>query len=59
VARVVEAGTPVHSVDLGDVLFGKLDLSEGHVFAEAMSLGGLHERDGLALHVPGKDDLGG
>ena len=54
---VVETGTSVHAIDLGNLVVRKLDLSSAHVLAETLSLRGLDKRDGLALQVPGKDDL--
>ena len=55
---VVEACVLVHSVDLGNIFVGEIDLRVGHVLSKARWLGRLHERDCLALDVPGKDDLG-
>lgn len=59
VGGVVQAGTLVHSVDLGNVFSRELDLAGGHVLTKALRLGRLDERDRLTLQVPGQDNLGG
>mmetsp|Transcript_31942 Transcript_31942/g.42297 ORF Transcript_31942/g.42297 Transcript_31942/m.42297 type:complete len:330 (+) Transcript_31942:145-1134(+) len=56
---VVEASALVHGVDLGDFLGSEAHITGGHVLAETLRLRRLDERDGLALQVPGEDDLGG
>lgn len=54
---VVKSGTFIQRVDLGHVFLREIDLHGCHVLAKALRLGCLDQRDGISLHVPGKDDL--
>ena len=54
---VVEAGTSVEGTNLLHLFLSELNLGVGHVLAESLRLGRLHERNHVAFGVPGKNHL--